>query len=84
MYRERKTEKKKPSSPSVFKRVKVKKRIIVGNTSMYIPEGNGIGNENLILLERREAHDTYTHKWMVYVRGPKEVTSIVFSMELTI
>jgi hypothetical protein len=30
----------KKATPSVFKRVKVKKRIIVGNTSRYIPEGS--------------------------------------------
>ena len=36
----------------------VKKRVIVGNTSKYIP------------LEGRETNDKSTHKWMVYVRGP--------------
>ncbi|XP_060074938.1 YEATS domain-containing protein 2-like [Ylistrum balloti] len=39
---------------------KVKKRIIVGNVSKYIP------------VERREENDQPTHKWMVYVRGPKD------------
>lgn len=39
---------------------KVKKKIIVGNTSTYIPE------------DHREETDQYTHKWMIYVRGPKE------------
>lgn len=37
----------------------VKRRIIVGNTSKYI------------LPEHRESNDRSTHKWMVYVRGPK-------------
>lgn len=36
----------------------VKKRIIIGNTSKYIPP------------DRREDNDKSTHKWMVYVRGP--------------
>ena len=38
----------------------VKRRIIVGNTSKYI------------LPEQRDGNDRSTHKWMVYVRGPKE------------
>lgn len=41
-------------------RAKVKKRIIVGNVSKYIP------------VDRREENDQPTHKWMVYVRGPKD------------
>ncbi|CAH1775073.1 unnamed protein product [Owenia fusiformis] len=40
-------------------RFKMKKRIIVGNVSKYIP------------VDRREEKDQSTHKWMVYVRGPK-------------
>ena len=36
----------------------IKKQVIVGNTSKYIP------------MEKREANDKSTHKWMVYVRGP--------------
>ena len=36
----------------------VKKRVIIGNTSKYIPP------------DRREEKDKSTHKWMVYVRGP--------------
>ncbi|XP_028407774.1 YEATS domain-containing protein 2-like isoform X2 [Dendronephthya gigantea] len=38
----------------------VKRRIIIGNTSKYI------------LPEQRERNDRSTHKWMVYVRGPKD------------
>lgn len=38
----------------------VKKRVIIGNTSKYIPP------------EKREEYDKSTHKWMVYVRGPPE------------
>lgn len=38
----------------------VKRRVIVGNTSKYI------------LPEHRESNDRSTHKWMVYVRGPKD------------
>eukprot|EP00057_Strongylocentrotus_purpuratus_P034054 XP_793746.3 PREDICTED: YEATS domain-containing protein 2 [Strongylocentrotus purpuratus] len=41
-------------------RLHVKKRIIVGNVSKYIPPGH------------REDSDPSTHKWMVYVRGPPE------------
>ena len=44
----------------VGSRFYVKKRIIVGNTSKYVP------------LEGREANDKSSHKWMVYVRGPPE------------
>lgn len=38
----------------------LKKRIIVGNTSKYIP------------VDSREDNDKSTHKWMMYVRGPPE------------
>ena len=41
-------------------RFKVKKRIIVGNVSKYIP------------VDQREENDQPTHKWMVYVRGPAD------------
>ncbi|ESO87759.1 hypothetical protein LOTGIDRAFT_234985 [Lottia gigantea] len=41
-------------------RFKIKKRIIVGNVSKYIP------------VEQREINDQSTHKWMVYVRGSKD------------
>lgn len=41
-------------------RFHVKKRIIVGNVSKYIPPGH------------REDSDPSTHKWMVYVRGPPQ------------
>ncbi|GFO20318.1 yeats domain-containing protein 2 [Plakobranchus ocellatus] len=40
-------------------RFKIKKKIIVGNVSKYIP------------VDNREANDMSSHKWMVYVRGPK-------------
>lgn len=42
----------------------VKKRVIIGNTSKYIPP------------DRREANDKSTHKWMVYVRGPPQDPNI--------
>eukprot|EP01137_Pigoraptor_chileana_P020662 Opistho-2@83312 len=42
----------------------VTKRIIVGNTSKYIPP------------DKREADDESTHKWMVYVRGPAQAPSV--------
>ncbi|KAK3578804.1 hypothetical protein CHS0354_030223 [Potamilus streckersoni] len=41
-------------------RFKVKKRIVVGNISRYIP------------VDKRDENDQATHKWMVYVRGSKE------------
>ena len=40
-------------------RYKVKKRIVVGNVSKYIPP------------DKRDDNDRATHKWMVYVRGPR-------------
>ncbi|XP_038048877.1 YEATS domain-containing protein 2-like [Patiria miniata] len=46
--------------PGDGSRFHVKKRIIVGNVSKYIPP------------ENREDSDPSTHKWMVYVRGPPE------------
>ena len=51
--------------PEIFQnlsdsRFYIKKQIIVGNTSKYIP------------FEKREQNDRSTHKWMVYVRGPPE------------
>ncbi|XP_019646423.1 PREDICTED: LOW QUALITY PROTEIN: YEATS domain-containing protein 2-like [Branchiostoma belcheri] len=42
----------------------VKKRIIVGNVSKYIT------------ADKREENDQSTHKWMVYVRGPREAPRI--------
>jgi hypothetical protein len=42
----------------------VKKRVIIGNTSRFIPD------------EEREAGDQSTHKWMVYVRGVSEEPSV--------
>eukprot|EP00117_Sycon_ciliatum_P007565 scpid65630/ scgid10618/ YEATS domain-containing protein 2 len=42
----------------------VRKCIIVGNTSRFIRE------------DQREVNDQSTHKWMVYVRGPKEEPGI--------
>lgn len=38
----------------------MKKTIIVGNVSKYIPN------------DQRETSDKSTHKWMVYVRGDKD------------
>ncbi|GAB6019135.1 YEATS domain-containing protein 2, variant 2 [Chamberlinius hualienensis] len=45
-------------------RLKIKKRIIVGNVSQWIP------------VDSRDGSDLSTHRWMVYVRGPKEDPSI--------
>ncbi|KAK6181684.1 hypothetical protein SNE40_009491 [Patella caerulea] len=45
-------------------RFKIKKRIIIGNVSKYIP------------VDKRETNDQSTHKWMVYVRGPKDQPNI--------
>ncbi|KAL9658348.1 hypothetical protein ABK040_015668 [Willaertia magna] len=42
----------------------MKKRIIVGNTSQFISD------------KKREVHDSYTHKWMLYVRGTREEPDI--------
>ncbi|CAH1251255.1 YEATS2 [Branchiostoma lanceolatum] len=52
---------KKSGGPSRFC---VKKRIIVGNVSKYIT------------ADKREENDQSTHKWMVYVRGPREAPRI--------
>lgn len=43
---------------------RVKKTIIIGNTSEFVPPA------------KKESHDAYTHKWMAYVRGPKEEPDI--------
>ena len=43
----------------------IKKRITVGNTSLYIPP------------EKRDAEDVNTHKWMVWVVGPNDEPSII-------
>ncbi|XP_052258824.1 YEATS domain-containing protein 2-like [Dreissena polymorpha] len=45
-------------------RYKLKRRIIVGNVSKSIP------------ADQRDENDQATHKWMVYVRGPKERPNI--------
>uniref|UniRef100_A0A2C9M171 YEATS domain-containing protein 2 n=1 Tax=Biomphalaria glabrata TaxID=6526 RepID=A0A2C9M171_BIOGL len=45
-------------------RFKIKKKIIVGNVSKYIP------------VDHREANDMSSHKWMVYVRGPRATPDI--------
>ncbi|KAG2392271.1 hypothetical protein C9374_012523 [Naegleria lovaniensis] len=42
----------------------IRKRIVVGNTSHYISE------------KHREVHDSYTHKWTIYVRGSSEEPDI--------
>ena len=55
---------KSTSKTSVVNRFYVKKRIIVGNVSKYLP------------LDTREKNDQSTHKWMVYVRGPKEQADV--------
>lgn len=39
----------------------IRKTVVVGNTSTYIPE------------EQRDESANYTHKWMIYIRGPREV-----------
>ncbi|KAH9524367.1 YEATS domain-containing protein 2 [Bulinus truncatus] len=41
-------------------RFKIKKKIIVGNVSKYITVGS-----------QRKSNDILSHKWMVYVRGPR-------------
>lgn len=38
----------------------VRKTVVVGNTSTFVPD------------EQRDESANYTHKWMVYIRGPKE------------
>uniref|UniRef100_A0A8C9VD85 YEATS domain-containing protein 2 n=1 Tax=Scleropages formosus TaxID=113540 RepID=A0A8C9VD85_SCLFO len=45
-------------------RLYVKKTIVVGNVSKYIPP------------DKREENDQSTHKWMVYVRGSRKEPSI--------
>uniref|UniRef100_A0A1A7YJJ0 YEATS domain-containing protein 2 n=1 Tax=Iconisemion striatum TaxID=60296 RepID=A0A1A7YJJ0_9TELE len=45
-------------------RLYVKKTIVVGNVSRYIPP------------DKREENDQSTHKWMVYVRGSRKEPSI--------
>ncbi|MGH0152350.1 UNVERIFIED_CONTAM: hypothetical protein FKN15_022279 [Acipenser sinensis] len=45
-------------------RLYVKKTIVVGNVSKYIPP------------DKREENDQSTHKWMVYVRGSRREPSI--------
>ncbi|GAB1598335.1 YEATS domain-containing protein 2-like [Argonauta hians] len=45
-------------------RFRVKKKLIVGNISKFIPP------------DRREESDPSTHKWLIYIRGTKEEPSI--------
>ncbi|XP_014789540.1 YEATS domain-containing protein 2 [Octopus bimaculoides] len=45
-------------------RFRVKKKLIVGNISKFIPP------------DRREESDPSTHKWLIYVRGTKEEPNI--------
>lgn len=52
------------SNGSRTSRFRIKKKIIVGNASKFIP------------LDRREDNDPSTHKWLIYVRGPKEEPQI--------
>jgi hypothetical protein len=48
-----------------FKTIKIeRKKIIIGNTSKFIPE------------IQKEESDSYTHRWMIYIRGPKDETSL--------
>jgi len=58
------SKKSSKNDPENISRFYVKKRIIVGNTSKFIPP------------EKREASDRTTHKWMVYVRGGAEKPDI--------
>lgn len=50
-------------TPQVQKKSE-KKRIIVGNTSKFIPE--------------KSRHDNTTHKWMIYIRGPPDDPNLSF------
>eukprot|EP01080_Neovahlkampfia_damariscottae_P000454 gene454-6865_t len=43
-----------------------RKRLIVGNTSKYVPE------------KFREQDGNYTHKWMIYIRAPPEDPNLDF------
>ncbi|XP_041372099.1 uncharacterized protein LOC121385468 [Gigantopelta aegis] len=45
-------------------RFRIKKKIIVGNVSKFIP------------IDRRDVNDQASHKWMVYVRGPQDEPKI--------
>lgn len=51
-----------PSSPRRGMRNKMKKRIVIGNISKWVP------------VDTRE--DAASHKWMMYVRGPKEAPDV--------
>ena len=53
------------SSPNEIK-YKVKKRLIVGNTSSLIP------------MKERNINDDITHKWKVYVKGSENETDISY------
>ena len=59
------------TSSIVANRFYVTKKVIVGNISKYITPDN------------RQGYDKSTHKWMVYVRGPKDnpdITDVVKSV----
>ncbi|KAJ9586306.1 hypothetical protein L9F63_020014 [Diploptera punctata] len=51
-----------PSGPRRGMRHKIKKRIVIGNISKWVP------------VDTRE--DAASHKWMMYVRGPKEAADV--------
>lgn len=55
------------SDMSIRNRKKVKHRIIVGNISKWMPSDND--------------DDKSTHKWMVYVRGPKDSPNVSHIIE---
>ena len=70
--------------PENVSRFYLKKKVIVGNTSKFIPTGTvpQCSNRSCIWLthrhgaiDSRDGDDRSTHKWMVYVRGPAEVCS---------
>ncbi|XP_072879519.1 YEATS domain-containing protein 2 isoform X2 [Chlorocebus sabaeus] len=59
-----KTEQRNADLTDETSRLFVKKTIVVGNVSKYIPP------------DKREENDQSTHKWMVYVRGSRREPSI--------
>uniref|UniRef100_A0A2I3GXH7 YEATS domain-containing protein 2 n=1 Tax=Nomascus leucogenys TaxID=61853 RepID=A0A2I3GXH7_NOMLE len=59
-----KTEQQNADLTDETSRLFVKKTIVVGNVSKYIPP------------DKREENDQSTHKWMVYVRGSRREPSI--------
>lgn len=49
-----------------------KKRLIIGNTSTFVPE------------KMREANDYTTHKWLLYIRGPIDEPDLSFIKNIRI